>query len=105
MFLYHGISASLKVHLYCYCIFLVVFYTLTQKCIKSNVNRCSLSHFMIARMDIVHTDDQVKETMACALNARTEQEMQHVMDHFSSCANFISTTKRKVMFLPVPGKP
>lgn len=54
----------------------------------------------------VHTDDQVKETVV--LYPKWQYKAggtESVMDHFSSCAKFISTTKKKVMFLPVPGKP
>lgn len=45
----------------------------------------------------------------CALNATTEQKMQHEMDCFSrACDNFgltISTKKTEVMHQPAPGKP
>ena len=60
---------------------------------------------------------KVKETVIrdflfaddCALNASTEEEMQHELDCFSSaCDNFgltISTTKTEVMYQTAPGKP
>ena len=60
---------------------------------------------------------KVKETVIrdflfaddCALNASTEQKMQHEMDCFSrACDNFgltISTKKTEVMYQPAPGKP
>ena len=45
----------------------------------------------------------------CALNATSEQKMQHEMDCFSqACSNFgltISTSKTEVMYQPAPGHP
>jgi len=45
----------------------------------------------------------------CALNADTEQKMQHEMDCFSrACDNFgliINTKKTEVMYQPTPGQP
>ncbi|XP_038077350.1 uncharacterized protein LOC119745200 [Patiria miniata] len=52
--------------------------------------------------DLLFADD-------CALNASSEQEMQHEVNCFSSaCDNFgltISTKKTEVMHQPAPGKP
>jgi len=60
---------------------------------------------------------KVKETVIrdflfaddCALNAGTEQKMQHEMDCFSkACGNFgliINTKKTKLMYQPTPGQP
>ena len=60
---------------------------------------------------------KVKETVIkdflfaddCALNANTEQTMQHEMDCLSgACDNFgltISTKKTEVMYQPAPGNP
>ncbi len=59
---------------------------------------------------------KVKETVVrehlfaddCVPNASTEQKMQQEMDCFSkACGNFdlISSTKKTVMYQPVPGQP
>ena len=52
--------------------------------------------------DLLFADD-------CALNATTEEQMQHQLDLFSkSCDNFgltISTKKTEVLFQPAPGNP
>ena len=59
------------------------------------------SHFTVIR-DLLFADD-------CALNAKTQDQMQHQLDLFSqSCDNFgltISIKKTEVLFQPAPGKP